>query len=167
MKALIMAAVDTGMRRGELFKQLWEDVDLDRGVLFVTRSKTAEGDAREIPLTKRLISLLGEKRKQLERPTGNVFTFQGRAIGDLKRSWETAQRDAKLPLRYRFHDLRHTFATRLMEAGVVQDIRMALMGHEPRTVHWGYTHVELPAKRQAVRKLEEWCRRQEKTRARR
>jgi integrase len=162
MVAFIMAAVDTGMRRGELFRQIWEDIDLARGILFVTRSKTAEGESREIPLTRRLISLLGEKRKQLDQPTGSVFTFQGHAIGDLKRSWETAQRDAKLPLRYRFHDLRHTFATRLMEAGVVQDIRMALMGHEPRTVHWGYTHVELPAKREAIRKLEEWKDRQEK-----
>jgi integrase len=164
MKALIMAAIDTGMRRGELFKQVWEDVDLERGILFVTRSKTAEGDSREIPLTSRLIALLSERRKQMEHPTGPVFTFQGRQVGDLKRSWETAQRDAKLSIRYRFHDLRHTFATRLMEAGVVQDIRMALMGHEPRTVHWGYTHVELPAKKMAIKKLEEWRKRQEKRR---
>ena len=165
LKALIIAAIDTGMRRGELFQQVWEDVDLDRGMLFVTRSKTAEGDGREIPLTTRLLALLKDKAKQLnQQPSGPVFTFQGHPIGDLKRSWATAQRDAELPLRYRFHDLRHTFATRLMEAGVVQDIRMALMGHEPRTVHWGYTHVELPAKKEAIRKLETWWVKQRKMR---
>jgi integrase len=156
LKFLIVAASDTGMRRGELFQQRWEDVDLDRGVLFVTRSKTAEGDGREIPLTTRLLSMLKEAAARADRTTDFVFTFQGHPITDLKRSWGTAQRDAELSLRYRFHDLRHTFATRLMEAGVVQDIRMSLMGHEPRTVHWGYTHVELPAKREAIKKLEAW-----------
>jgi integrase len=156
LRELVIAAVDTGMRRGELFKQVWEDVDLTHNVLFVTRSKTAEGDGREIPLTYRLKDLLQHKAKGLDSVSGSVFTYQGNPIGDFKRSWKTAQRDAKLPLHYRFHDLRHTFATRLMEAGVVQDIRMALMGHEPRTVHWGYTHVDLAAKREAIKKLERW-----------
>jgi len=39
---------------------------------------------------------------------------------------------------------------------VKQTTRMALMGHGPRTVHWGYTHEELPAEREAIRRLEEW-----------
>jgi integrase len=160
MRDMIIAGIDTGLRRGELFKQQWEDIDLDHGILYVTRSKTAEGDAREIPLSHRLAEVLRVKAKKCS--TGSVFTFQGHPVHDLKRSWETAQRDAKLPLRYRFHDLRHTFATRLMLAGVIQDIRMALMGHEPRTVHWGYTHVELTAKREAIRKLEAWQKKQRK-----
>src|SRR5262249_31589429 len=57
----------------------------------------------------------------------------------------------------RFHDLRHTFNTRLMEAGVLQEVRMALMGHSPGSkVHATYTHIELPVKRDAIRKLEAW-----------
>jgi len=161
LRDMIVAALDTGLRRGELFKQQWEDIDLANGVLYVTRSKTAEGEAREIPLTKRLKTLLAEKAEKAKKTaelttlSGPVFTFQGRQVSGLKRSWQTAQRDAKLPVRYRFHDLRHAFATRLMLAGVIQDVRMALMGHEPRTVHWGYTHVELVAKREAIRKLEQ------------
>jgi len=166
LRDLVIAALDTGMRRGELFRQAWEDVDLEHGVLYVTKSKTAEGEGREIPLTKRLKDLLLQKSESLSSVSGPVFTYQGNAIGDLKRSWETAQRNAKLPIRYRFHDLRHTFNTRLMEAGVIQDVRMALMGHEPRTVHWGYTHVELPAKREAIKKLEAWQKKQQKHKAR-
>jgi integrase len=57
----------------------------------------------------------------------------------------------------RFHDLRHTFNTRLMEAGVMQEVRMALMGHSTgASVHATYTHIELPVKREAIRKLEAW-----------
>lgn len=162
LRDLVIGALDAGMRRGELFRQAGEDIDLSHDVLYVTKSKTAEGEKREVPLTQRLKDLLLQKSEQISFTAAPIFTYQGNPIGDLKRSWETAQRDAKLPIRYRFHDLRHTFATRLMLAGVTQDVRMALMGHEPRTVHWGYTHVELPAKREAIRKLEAWRKKQEK-----
>lgn len=163
LKELVIAALDTGMRRGELFQEVWEDVDLEGGLLYVTKSKTAEGEGRTIPMTRRLKAILEDKRKPLDHPTGTVFTFQGHPIGDLKRSWATAQKEAELPIQYRFHDLRHTFNTRLMEAGVIQDVRMALMGHEPRSVHWGYTHVELPALREAIKKLEAWTAKQRKS----
>jgi integrase len=57
----------------------------------------------------------------------------------------------------RFHDLRHTFNTRLMEAGVQQEIRKSLMGHSSgKEINAVYTHVELPAKREAISKLESW-----------
>jgi len=50
-----------------------------------------------------------------------------------------------------------------MEAGVLQEIRMALMGHSPGSkVHATYTHIELPAKREAIRKLEQWVKDQQK-----
>jgi integrase len=57
----------------------------------------------------------------------------------------------------RFHDLRHTFNTRLLEAGVLQEVRKALMGHTSgQGVHAVYTHIELPLKRQAIARLEQW-----------
>ncbi|HSR49653.1 MAG TPA: hypothetical protein VLV83_02425, partial [Acidobacteriota bacterium] len=49
LRLIIIAALDTGMRRGEILTQRWEHVDLEREVLSVTRSKTPEGQAREIP----------------------------------------------------------------------------------------------------------------------
>jgi hypothetical protein len=61
-------------------------------------------------------------------------------------------------LRYlRFHDLRHAFNTRLLEAGVQQEIRKALMGHSSgEEVNSIYTHVEIGLKREALEKLERW-----------
>lgn len=152
LQPIIIAALETGMRRGELTNQLWEHVDFTRRVLFVTRSKTAGGEGREIPLTERVFELL----LALRRSEGIVFTYQGRVIRKVKTAWKSALRRAGV--RYcRFHDLRHTFNTRLMEAGVMQEIRKALMGHSSgREVNSIYTHVELPAKREAIRKLEAW-----------
>jgi integrase len=152
MREIIVAALDSGMRRGELLNQLMEHIDLTRHVLLVTHSKTAGGEAREIPLTARLAELLSARH----RPEGLVFTFKGRPIHKIKTAWKAAIRRAGIRY-FRFHDLRHTFNTRLMEAGVVQDVRMVLMGHSPgEGTNSIYTHVELPVKREAIRKLEAW-----------
>jgi integrase len=152
LRTMIIAALDTGMRRGEITSQRWEDIDFSRQVVSVTRSKTPEGESREIPLTERLLKLLLENRKE----SGLIVDYKGQPVRIVKRSWATALKNAKLR-HVRFHDLRHTFNTRLMEAGVLQEIRMALMGHSAGSkVHAIYTHIELPAKRIAIRKLEQW-----------
>lgn len=149
---MIIAALDTGMRRGEITHQLWEDIDLSRRLLYVTKSKTAEGEMREIPLTTRLFEIL----RGMQQDSGLVFTYRGEAVRIIKRSWAGTLRRAKVR-HVRFHDLRHTFNTRLLEAGVIQEVRMALMGHSSgNSVHSTYTHVELPIKRQAIARLEQW-----------
>jgi integrase len=156
LREIVIAALDTGMRRGEILNQRWEHVDFNRGLLSVTRSKTAGGEAREIPFTHRLFDLLALR----PQPEGLVFTFKGHPVRAIKTAWKATIRRAGI--RYiRFHDLRHTFNTRLMEAGVMQEVRKALMGHSSgNDVHSIYTHVELPAKRDAIRKLEAWIHQQ-------
>lgn len=152
LKKIVIMALDTGMRRGEILNQRWEDVDFSRQLLFVSHSKTAEGEAREIPLTQRLFALLWENREN----DGLIFTFDKHQIGSIKTAWRGTLRRANIR-HYRFHDLRHTFNTRLMEAGVMQEVRKALMGHSSgEDVHAIYTHVELPMKRTAIRRLEDW-----------
>jgi integrase len=152
LREIITVALGTGMRRGEILNQRWEHVDFSRGLLFVTKSKTAGGEGREMPFTDGVHDLLLAKRKE----EGLLFLFQGSPIRTIKTAWKSAIRRAGI--RYlRFHDLRHTFNTRLMEAGVMQEIRKALMGHSSGgDVNAIYTHVELPAKREAIRKLETW-----------
>jgi len=165
---IILAALDTGMRRGELTSQTWEDVDFDRGVISVTHSKTPEGEHRLIPMTGRLSATLREHRK----PSGIVFTYETvsvaahdghpvrvvreRPIHRIKTAWVGALRRAGIP-HYRFHDLRHTFNSRLADLGVIADVRKELMGHSAGgDVHSLYTHVELPTLREAIRRLEAW-----------
>jgi integrase len=152
LRTMTIAALDTGMRRGEITGQRWEDIDFSRKLLAVTRSKTPEGESREIPLTERFLKLLVQNRKE----SGLIVDYKGQPVRIVKRSWKTALKNAQVR-HVRFHDLRHTFNTRLMEAGVLQEIRMALMGHSAGSkVHATYTHIELPAKRDAIRRLERW-----------
>lgn len=152
LRRIVIAALDTGMRRGEILTQRWEHIDFERRLLYVTHSKTPEGEAREIPVGERLSALL----ESMRQPEGFVFTFDGMPIQRIKTAWKAAIRRAGIRY-FRFHDLRHAFNTRLMEAGVLQEVRKALMGHSSgEDVNEIYTHVQLPRKREAIEKLERW-----------
>jgi integrase len=152
LKTLVTLALDTGMRRGELLQQQWSDVALSSGLLYVTHSKTPEGEARAIPLTSRVLALLEASREK----EGLLLQYDGAPLKSVRRCWKTAIKNSGIPA-LRLHDLRHTFNTRLMEAGVIQDVRMALMGHSTgQSINAIYTHVELPAKRRAIAQLEAW-----------
>lgn len=168
LRPIVIAALDTGLRRGELLGQLWEDVDFDRKLISVTHSKTPEGEHRLIPMTGRLEALLANLRK----PSGIVFTYEtvsiattdgaeirtvnARPIHRIKTAWASALRRAGIP-HYRFHDLRHAFNSRLAEIGIIADVRKELMGHSGGgDVHSMYTHVELPTLRDAIHRLETW-----------
>lgn len=152
LRRMIIGALYGGLRRGEVLNQLWEDIDFDRRVLSVSKSKTPEGQLREIPIAETLLAVI----QPMRAPHGLVFTYKGQGIADYKTAWNHVVKKA-LDRHFRFHELRHTFNTRLMEAGVQQEIRKALMGHSSgREVNAIYTHVEMPAKREAIRKLEAW-----------
>src|ERR1019366_3932858 len=91
-----------------------------------------------------------------QKPSGLVLTFKDRPISRIKTAWKAALRRSEIrPLR--FHDLRHCFATRLLELGVIADVRKALMGHSlGDDPHALYSHVELPTKRKAIEALNKW-----------
>jgi integrase len=154
LQRIILCALHTGMRRGEITSQRWEDVDFDNRILHVSHSKTPEGEAREIPLTSRLYELLKANR----RDRGPVFTYEGGAIKIIKTTWGSSLRRSGIR-HFRFHDLRHTANTRMMLAGVLQEVRREIIGHSSqrsRDVNDRYTQIELPEKREAIRKLEVW-----------
>jgi len=118
----------------------------------VTHSKTAGGEHREIPLTARFFDLLSKERGK----EGLIFTFKGESIQRIKTAWKGALKRAKVQY-YRFKDLRSTFNSRLIEAGVIKDVRKELMGHSRNEdTNDLYSHIELPLLREAIRKLEEW-----------
>jgi integrase len=158
LRRIVIAALDTGMRRGEILKQRWEDVDLDRKLLLVSHSKTAGGEAREIPLTDRLFQVVSAD----PRTDGVLFTLNGLALNWIRKGWLGGLKRAGVR-HFRFHDLRHTFNSRLMESGTIQDVRMVLMGHSAGSkTNNIYTHVELPIKREAISRLQKWVEQQRK-----
>src|SRR5436305_7121137 len=141
------------MRRGELLSQRWEDIDFFRKVLVVTKSKTAEGESRELPLSARLFELLSSERKA----KGPIFIFGDEPIKGIKTAWRTALKKSGIR-HFRFKDLRTSFNSRLIEAGVIKDVRMELMGHSRNEdTNDLYSQIELPLLREAIAKLEAWA----------
>lgn len=158
LRDMVLVALDTGMRRGELTQQRVEDIDWERKLLYVSRSKTRQGELRELPMTARVEEVLLKNRKN----AGFVFTYRGKPVRDIKRSWRNALARAGIR-RIRLHDLRHTFATRLAEAGVHERVAMELTGHSTGArVHSMYVHIATAARREAIRKLEQWISEQQK-----
>lgn len=135
LRALITFAVDTGGRKSELLKLDWRNVDLDRG--FVTFRKTKNGEDRSVRLTDRAQRVLAELSP---KASGPVFTFRGKAIKDIKSSFDHARARAEVE-DFRFHDLRHTFASRLVQQGVTLYEVMHLTGHKSFEMVQRYAHL--------------------------
>ena len=147
-KPLIVVAINTAMRRGELLDLQWEQVDLQTGTITVRHSKN--GRVRHVPLNKTAQEALSE----LPGPhAGHVFLYRGLPIQDVKTAFLKAVKRAGIP-RCRFHDLRHTFATRLVIAGVDLATVKELMGHASISTTMRYAHPSPPHKREAVARLE-------------
>lgn len=116
----VALALDTGLRRSELFRLAWRDIDWKRNQLTVRRSKT--GKFRTIPLTQRAVQALKAQREQ-GKDRDLVFGFV-----DLKKSLASAGRRIGVEGLH-IHMLRHTFATRLRDRGASIDRIGALLGH--------------------------------------
>ena len=150
LRSIIAFAVDTGGRRSELFKLDWQNVDLERG--FVTFTDTKNGEDRAIRLTdraKKVLEGLGPKE------SGPVFTYRGLAIKDVKTTFDKASQKAGLE-DFRFHDLRHTFASRLVQKGVPIYEVMHLTGHKSLVMVQRYAHLAPDYQNRAIEALNDF-----------
>ena len=136
------------MRRGELLNLQWEQVDLPSGTITVKHSKS--GRVRHVPLNKTALEALDGIPGPYE---GYVFRYRGSPIQDVKTAFLKAVKRAGIP-RCRFHDLRHSFATRLVLAGVDLATVKELMGHASISTTMRYAHPSPPHKREAVARLD-------------
>jgi len=135
LKLVIMFALDTGGRRSELFKLDWRNVDLDHNrIVFV---ETKNGEDRAVRLTDRARAILEHLGPN---DSGPVFTYKGSALASVTSSFERARRIAGLE-DVRFHDLRHTFASRLVQRGVPLYEVMQLTGHKSLVMVQRYAHL--------------------------
>ena len=152
------------MRKGELRTLRWANVDIGAAVLTVGRSKTEGGEGRRIPLNQELQGVLDSYRSWYverfgeARPDWYLFPWgangnhdPSRPIGSIKTAWNTIRR--RSGVQCRFHDLRHTAATKPAEAGVAESTMLAIMGHMSRAMLERYSHIRMQAKRDAVEAL--------------
>lgn len=113
----------------------WRNVDLARGV--VTFRKTKNGEDRSVRLTDRAQRVLAGLSPNASGP---VSTYRGKAMKDIKTSFDHARERAEVE-DFRFHDLRHTFASRLVQQGVALYEVMHLTGHKSFEMVQRYAHL--------------------------
>ena len=120
---VIIIAIETGMRRGEIVSMRWEDLDLEAGTLHIPVTKN--GHSRTIPLTSRATTLLQDLPRNDER----VFPLSGNAI---RLAWERLKKRVGV-VDLRFHDLRHEAISRFFEMGLSVPEVALISGHkDPR-----------------------------------
>jgi len=151
LRPILVVALNTGMRRGEILKLEWANVDLQRRQILVTGTKS--GKDRIIPINSDLFPVLEDLKKQ-NGTHGYVFPNPktGKSLQDIKHAFEKACAKAEVK-GFRFHDCRHTFGTRLVHRGVDLITVKDLLGHSTVKVTERYTHSTPDSKRTAVEVL--------------
>jgi integrase len=159
-RAKINVALLKGMRAQEEWQLKWGDIDFHQEILAVCDSKSGEG--RHIPINANLLQVL----RSLPRRLDNPYVFYGRKTGervmDKPKNWEKWLAEANIQ-DFHWHDLRHTFASRLVMKGAnLYDVQK-LLGHKTIEMTMRYAHLSpdhlkkalnllVPANQDAARK---------------
>jgi len=150
IKPIVVMALNTGMRKGEILHLQWGDIDFKNRILHIRQTKNNEH--KTIPINDTLLNCLLGLSPQLSNqyvfanPEGNPYT-------DVKTGFSRAVQRAGIT-DFRFHDLRHTFASRLVMAGTDLRTVQVLLGHKDIKMTMRYSHLSDTHLREAVNKLE-------------
>jgi integrase/ribosomal protein L40E len=143
--AFIKFALFTGLRRGELFKLAWDDVDFERGM--VTLKDPKGGKTESIPVSREALDVL----KSLDVVFSFVFPGKnGNQRTDFNGPWQRIRKAADLPDGFRLHGLRHHFASTLVSAGVDLLVVQKLLTHKDAKTTARYAHLAPGALRDAA-----------------
>ncbi|SDQ24318.1 site-specific integrase [Pseudoxanthomonas sp. CF125] len=142
---MVLVALNTGLRRGELTTLEWSAIDLTAQRLTVHAGYAKSATTRHVQLNSEAVSILVKHRASSngQRPFPVV---------DPKRAWKTVLKAAKIE-KFRFHDLRHTFASNLVMSGVDLNTVRDLMGHGSISMTLHYAHLAPEYRMKAVESL--------------
>jgi integrase len=151
---LVLLALNTGLRRGELLRLRWAHVNLTRAFLTVEGADAKSGQTRHVPLNSEVLKVLRVWSPDVA--AAGAFVFPGAdsetPMQEVKRGWRSLLRKARIE-EFRFHDLRHTFASKLVMAGVDLNTVRELLGHSTIGMTLRYAHLGPEHKALAVERL--------------
>jgi integrase len=140
LRSIILLAVETGMRRGELLSLRWDDVCFDTNTVLIRITKN--GHARRIPLSPDAVIILEGRQRHSDTNTDMVFPISANAF---RLAWERCRR--RVASTYpditdlRFHDLRHEAVSRFFELGLSVPEVALISGHRDPRMLFRYTHL--------------------------
>ncbi|MGF6814018.1 integrase [Paraburkholderia atlantica] len=163
LRPAVIVSLHCGLRRGELLALRWHDIQFETRTLIVRRANAKDDDIRRVPLNDTALATL----KQWRKVAHDVFVFAGESgepITEIKTAWANVLRAAGI-VALRWHDLRHSFASRLIQRGADLYVVKELCGHATiqmteRYAHLGESHVSAAValldtpKKRALRSIE-------------
>lgn len=141
LKPIILVALNTGLRRGEIFQLSWDNVNLQSNTITVASSTAKSKKARYIPLNHEASNALTVWKRQ--KDSNNPFVFHGKTgepLTDIKKAWASLLKRAEIT-KFRFHDMRHDFASQLVMKGVSLYVVKDLLGHSTIQMTERYAHL--------------------------
>jgi integrase len=151
LRAIVVVALHTGMRSGEIRNLQWNDLDFDSGFIIIRDSKN--GEARHVPMDSTVVELF----RNYPQTSGSEFVFTnatGGRLGWLQHGFRKALVGAGLTDLH-FHDLRHTFASQWMWAGGELYSLKDILGHKTIAMTQRYAHLSPAYKRAMVERMEQ------------
>lgn len=150
MTPMITLSLKTGMRRGELFDLRWDDIDLTNRILTIRGEIAKSSKTRHIPLSPIAFETITNWQKQAPTPNGRVFpSDDGDRLDNVKNSWTSILETAAIQ-NFRWHDMRHDFASKLVMKGVPLNTVRELCGHADLNTTLRYAHLAPDHKADAV-----------------
>ncbi|MCX8070093.1 MAG: site-specific integrase [Thermodesulfovibrionales bacterium] len=138
LKPIVIMALNTGMRRGEILNLKWSNIDLKHG--FILLDKTKNGERRELPINSTLRATLQSITRRIDVPYVFYNPETLKPFRDIKKSFSRACKRAGIT-DFHFHDLRHTFASHLVMSGVDLTTVSRLLGHKDIKMTLRYSHL--------------------------
>ena len=154
LKPMILISLNTGIRRGSLFALRWNDIH--DGTLTIRAASSKSGKTIHVPLNKIAFETF-EIWKSQTNGSGENLVFKspvnGGLLNNCKRAWQNILKKAGIK-DFRWHDMRHDFASRLVMRGVDLNTVRELLGHSSMTMTLRYAHLAPEAKKRAVETLD-------------
>lgn len=150
LKPLVILSINTGMRQGEVFNLKWCDINFSRKVVTVEGKTSKSGQTRHIPLNIKTFDTVRQWKVQSGASSEYVFPGKyGGRLDNIQSSWERLLELADIK-DFRWHDLRHTFASSLVMKGVPLNVVRELLGHSDIMMTLRYAHLAPDTKATAV-----------------
>ena len=149
---MVVLSLKTGMRQGELFDLRWKDVSFDESIITVRAEINKSNKTRHIPLSQTAKQCLQDWHQQNGEvePESLVFPAKdGARLDNVKRSWTQVLKDAKISA-FRWHDMRHDFASKLVMKGAPLNTVRDLCGHADLSTTLRYAHLAPEHKAEAI-----------------
>jgi integrase len=149
---MVLLSLNTGLRRGDLFSLHWTDVSWQTKTLSVRGETVKSGQTQHLPLNAEALQVLMVWRQQ---SAGEALVFPGKngqRRDNVRKAWDGVLTTAGI-VDFRWHDLRHTFASKLVMAGVPLNTVRELLGHTTATMTLRYAHLAPDHKASAVERL--------------